>query len=167
MLEGLFSQLPYAGAIITIVIIVVGGAAGLYMLSDFRDKRRKKLDASDDRLIGLLQTTVSELEKKVNKQTDDIESLTKKVTALERENETLVKVLQGRDAQTQKFYEQGFQSMRKTDEIHEGIEALTKVVQKLGESIERNNEMTTEFVKTMKDHFLNVCIGSEDAKSAV
>lgn len=156
MIEGFFSQLPYAGAVITIVVIVVGGSAGLYMLSDFKDKRKKKLDASDDRLINILQTTVSELEKKVNKQTEDIEGLTKKVTALERENETLVKVLQGRDAQTQKFYEQGFESMKKTDEIHDGIEELTKVVKTLGESISKNNDMTAEFVKTMKDHFLNV-----------
>lgn len=139
-----------------IIIVVVGFFASMYMLSDYRDKRKKKLDASDDRLITILQTTVTELEKKVNKQTTDIEGLSKKIVALERENETLIKVLQGRDAQTQKFYEQGFESMKKTDEIFECMETLISAVTKLGESMEKNNTMTTEFVATMKDHFLNV-----------
>jgi septal ring factor EnvC (AmiA/AmiB activator) len=155
-MEAFFSQLPYAGLIITIVVIVLGGAAAFYMLSDYNDKRKKKLDASDDRLINLLQTTVAELEKKVNKQTTDIESLTKKVTALERENETLVKVLQGRDAQTQKFYEQGFESMKTTGEIYETLTRLVEGISVLGHSIEKNNDMTTDFVKTIKEHFLNV-----------
>ena len=155
-MEAFISQVPYAGVIIMIIIVVVGFFASMYMLSDYRDKRKKKLDASDDRLITILQTTVNELEKKVNKQTTDIESLVKKVSALEKENETLVKVLQGRDEQTQKFYKQGFESMQKTDEIFECMETLVKAVTHLGESLEKNNTMTADFVKTMKEHLLNV-----------
>lgn len=155
-MEALFTKLPYAGVIIGFVVVVLGVSAGLYMLDGFRDKKKKTSDATDDRLITLLQTTVTELEKKVNKQSTDIESLTKKVTALERENETLVKVLQGRDAQTQKFYEQGFDSMAKTTEIHDSMKTLIESVKSLGESIVKNNDMTTDFVKTIKEHFLNV-----------
>jgi len=88
------------------VLAAIAGGFSAYIIYN-RNK-----DGSDDRLIGILQKTVDELEKKVNKQSDDIESLTKKVDELERENETLIEVLQGRDKSTLEFQRQMLEAMR-------------------------------------------------------
>lgn len=60
-------------------------------------------DGADDRLIKILQTTVEEMEKKVDSQGEEIEELTLKVAALTTTNETLTRILQGRDENTQRF----------------------------------------------------------------
>ncbi len=155
-METLLDKVPYSGVIVAIVVVVMGIAASLYMLDGYRDRKKKNQDATDDRVISLLQLNVKELEKTVSKQTVDIEGLSKKVTALERENETLIKVLQGRDAQTQEFYKQGFEAMKKTDEIRNSLDVLVKAVKTLSSGLKTNNDMTTDFVKTIKEHFLIV-----------
>jgi hypothetical protein len=60
-------------------------------------------DGADDRLIKILKETVDTLEKRVTKQDEDIRGLTKTVTELKTTNETLTKVLQGRDDTTLTF----------------------------------------------------------------
>ena len=101
------SQLPSSPiGWIGLVLAAIAGGFSAYIIYN-RNK-----DGSDDRLIGILQKTVDELEKKVNKQSDDIESLTKKVDELERENETLIEVLQGRDKSTLEFQRQMLEAMR-------------------------------------------------------
>lgn len=91
---------------------------GLYLVSIYKGKK----DGQDDRLINILQETVTALEKKVDTQkkehdstvtelTQKIDKLTEKVDHLEQENETLTKVLQGRDEKTQEFYKKAFEAI--------------------------------------------------------
>lgn len=108
------------GAVFSVVVI-----GGLYVLGLIKGKK----DNEDDRLIGILQDTVTALEGKVNQQkkehdeiltklTKEIKELSTKVDELEKENITLVKVLQGRDAETQEFYKQAFEAFKKVDVIN-------------------------------------------------
>jgi len=107
------------------IIITVGGiltvavVGGLYVVGLWKQKK----DGADDRLINLLKETVGELEKKVDNQKrehDDevvklnkkIDDLTSKVGELEKENQTLVEVLQGRDKSTLDFQRQMLEAMR-------------------------------------------------------
>lgn len=80
-------------------------------------------DGADDRLIGILKETVEALEKKVDDQKKDhddqvgqltkkIDELTEKVEELDRENHTLVKVLQGRDEATLEFQKQMLEAVK-------------------------------------------------------
>lgn len=126
-MENFLSTVP--GIIISIGGIIAVAVVGvLYIVGLWKNKK----DNADDRLIHLLQETVNEMEKKVNQQTLDIERLTKKVSDIERENETLVKVLQGRDEQTQTFYKEAFKAF---------------------ELVETMNKNQTEFLSLLAKHF--------------
>lgn len=101
------TQLPNSpiGWIGLTIAAIVGGFTA-YMFYN------KNKDGADDRLINILKETVDALEEKVNKQSNDIAALTKKVDELEKENETLVSVLQGRDKSTLEFQKQMLEAMR-------------------------------------------------------
>lgn len=123
------------------IVISIGGVfsvvvlGGLWILGIVKGKK----DNEDDRLIGILQDTVTALEGKVNQQkrehdeiltdlTAKIKVLGEKVDELERENTTLIKVLQGRDAQTQEFYKQAFDAFKKVDLINTNHNELMKLL---------------------------------------
>lgn len=155
-MEALINQVPYGGVVAGIVIVILGIAAGMYMLDSYRSKKKKEEDGDEDRLIGILQTTVKELEGKVDKLVAREKELTKEVSDLSKENKTLLAVLQGRDQQTQEFYKQGFESMKRSEQMFETMKTLVESVATLSKSIEKNNEMTADFVKTIKEHFLTI-----------
>lgn len=128
MIESLIGSLPFGEVIAGMIVLVLGIAAAIFALDNYKDKKKKTANETDDRLIVLLQTTVNELEKKVNKQTNDIIQLSKKLDSLEKENETLVKVLQGRDTQTQEFYKQAFHAMKISEETNELMKKLISLI---------------------------------------
>lgn len=116
---------------------VIAGGIALYGVFDKKSReRRKDENKTEDRVIDLLQKEVEILSVKVEQQDRDIKELTKKVSALETENETLVKVLQGRDDMTQKFYKDAYIAM-------ENIKKTYDV------AIGNNNNMT-ELIQLMK-----------------
>lgn len=118
------------GSIIIVITLAIGGGLAVYGIWDkVRRDRQKDTDGSEDRLIDLLQKTVNELEKKVNQQTADIKVITTKMQHLEKENETLVRVLQGRDDATQQFYRQMLESIKVTQSTHDTVTTLAKSVQ--------------------------------------
>lgn len=119
---------------IGLILAAIAGGFASYMFYN------RTKDGADDRLINILKNTVDQLEKKVNQQTTDIAELTKKVDALEKENETLVKVLQGKDEETQKFYKQAFEAMAVAKTTHELVVAI-------GESIKATNQSLTKFIE--------------------
>lgn len=82
--------------------IIVGIFAIIGMVDKSTRARRKEV-------AELLKEQVDALEGKV-------ELLSKQVEELKKENETLIRVLQGRDEQTQLFYKKGFESMKTIDE---------------------------------------------------
>ncbi len=134
MIEHFFTTVP--GIIVAVIGILAGSIIGLgYLISVVKGKK----DNADDRLINILKTTVDELETKVNKQTTDIAELTRKVTELSRDNETLTKLLQGRDDQTQDFYKRGFVAMDTIAQSHDILTTMAK-------SIEQTNVAMTKLI---------------------
>lgn len=114
---------------------MIAALAGGFTAYMFYNKNK---DGADDRLINILKETVDALEEKVNKQSTDIAALTKKVDELEKENETLIEVLQGRDKNTLEFQKQMLEAVRIGMETN-GLAKET--AHKLGELID-----------TMKEH---------------
>lgn len=119
MITEILKSLP---STITAWVLLIGmamvGSLAIYGLYDkARIERRRSSDSEDDRLINILKGTVDELEKKFTKATNDIDLLTAKVDHLSRENEALIKILQGRDEQTQEFYRQGFVMFKQVEGI--------------------------------------------------
>lgn len=117
-MELFFSTIPgiiiSVGGILAVVVIGIMYVIGLW---------KGKKDQQDDRLIKILEDTVKALEKKVNDQKTEsdetvnklskkIDNLTTKVDELERENKTLVDVLQGRDKATIDFQKQMLETVR-------------------------------------------------------
>lgn len=151
------------GGIISVLVIGVLYVLGLW---------KKGKDDEDDRLIQTLKETVEALDKKFkvkeeewdnqkkewSKRDDElntkIDTLTRKVGDLEHENETLVKVLQGRDEQTKKFYDQAFESMKVAQSTHEIVvdfassfkqtnENMAKLIELLGKHVDVADHMVT------------------------
>lgn len=91
----------------------------------------RQRDGADDRLIGILKQTVDELEKKVNKQDEDIKSLVGKVDRLKYINETLTKVLQGRDEATLAFQRELLNSASTAKETNQIAQNLEKSIGRL------------------------------------
>lgn len=145
--NNLFSSLPNTlmGWVAVLTVVVVGGVA-VYGIWDRKAKERKKeVDDGEDRLIDILQKTVTELEGKVNKQTDDIKNLTQQVELLNRDNKNYIDIFRGRDEQTQQFYKQGFESMKITQENHD---LLTTVAT----SIQNTNDNMTKLIDILGKH---------------
>lgn len=107
------------------IIIAVAGSVTILATAYFYGVGivKGKKDNADDRLIHILKETVEELEKKVDNQkkeydetvgtlTKKIDDLTEKVDELEKENSTLIEVLQGRDKNTLDFQKQMLEAMK-------------------------------------------------------
>lgn len=114
-------------------VFAVAVIGGLYVVGLLKGKK----DDEDDRLINILDKTVKALQGEVKKQKEDgdttikslnkkIDDLTIKVNELEKENLTLIKVLQGRDEQTAKFYSEAFKSMETAKATHKLVEDMNK-----------------------------------------
>lgn len=138
-MEHFLTTLP--GIIVAWTAITTGIIAGaLYVIGLIKGKK----DNADDRLIGILQETVTALEKKVDEQKkeydedkkkldtekneliDKVDKLTIKVDTLEKENKTLIEILQGKDEATTKFYEKAFESIEIGKQTHELVVTMSK-----------------------------------------
>lgn len=144
-MESLIGQLPYAGWIIAIVVLILGVAAGVYMLEGYRSKKKEEETKGEDRLIDILQKTVTELDKKVTKQDTDIKELTEEVRKVKDENKLLREVLQGRDADSKEFYKQAFESIKLARETHDVVTTLAK-------NMEVSNSNTTKLIELLGKH---------------
>lgn len=131
-MEQFFTTIP--GIVISLGAILVVVVTGLLYLLGLWKKGKNQ---EDDRLIGLLQETVTALEDKVNFQkqehdenmkelTEKIGTLITKVDFLELENKTLRDVLQGRDEQTQLFYKKAFEAIEIGHKTYEVVENMSK-----------------------------------------
>jgi len=133
-MEAFFTTIP--GVIIAIAgSIAIIATAVFYGVGVFKGKS----DNADDRLINILKETVDQLEIKVNQQSKDIESLTKKVDELEKENGTLIEVLQGRDKNTLDFQRQMLEAMKIGMETNglakHTAEKLTELMDMMGDHL--------------------------------
>jgi len=144
-MENFILALPYGYVLMGFVLFALGVAAAYYFVDKDRRARRIEEKNAEDRLITLLKTTVTEFENKFSAQDKKIAELTKKVDDLEKENGTLIEILQGKDEQSKKFYEQAFKSMEVSQETH-------KIVLKLAESMSQTNETVARLFDLLSKH---------------
>jgi len=115
-------------------------------LFDKRSRERKKeVDGSEDRLIDILNKTVNELQKKVDKQSGDIENLIQEVGELKRDNEKYIDIFKGRDESTKEFYKQGFESMKLARETHDAVSTMVK-------NMEITNQNASKLIELLGKH---------------
>ncbi len=141
MKEFLTSLPSTFGGWIVMIGFFVFGAVAIYGLFDKRFKERSKektdeLDKSEDRLIDVLQKTVTQLETKVNKQTADIEHLTQEVNELKRDNQKYIEIFQGRDSETKKFYESGYAAMKLLNDTHDAVTTMAKSIEDTNKALQ-------------------------------
>lgn len=115
-------------------IVLVGAVAIYGQVDKLMRARAKENGSADDRLINILKQTVEELSTKVNEQQRQIEGLNNKMEILQKENQTLTAVLQGRDAGTIEFQKNVLSRIETTRTICEStnanVERLCEVLEK-------------------------------------
>ncbi len=119
------------GAILAVIVTGLLYVLGLY---------KKGKDGEDDRLIKILQSTVEELEKKVNKQSEDIANLSEEVEELRQDNKKYIEIFQGRDKKTEEFYQQGFEAIKLARETHD-------IITTVAESIRNTNSAMVKLIE--------------------
>lgn len=125
------------GAILTVVV-----TGFLYIIGIWK----KGKDGEDDRLIKLLQTTVEELEKKVNKQAQDIEELSTEVQKLREDNKRYIEIFQGRDKETQEFYKAGYKAIETLTNTHDIITTVAESIKNTNSAMEKLIELISKSV---------------------
>lgn len=135
-MESLLTQLPYAGVVISIVVVILGIAAGLYMLEAYRSKKVVYQNEADDRLNKILKDTVEELSKKVDGLEKREKELTREVGELRKENERYLNILQGRDNDTQEFYKKSLESIQMVKGTHEMVQTLLQTLTDTNKNLE-------------------------------
>lgn len=94
------------------------------------DKRVKDAQAADDRLIKTLQTTVDTLDSEVVKLKENDIKRGEEIAGLRAENDTLIKVLTGRDDRAKAFYDN-------FDQTAELIKATHQLTAQLAQNCDR------------------------------
>ncbi len=124
------------GVVISLGAILTVAVTGLlYVVGIFK----KGKDGQDDRLINILQQTVTELEKKVNKQTVDIEKLTQEVKILKLDNAKYIEIFQGRDGETKEFYKRMYSTIDTISQTHD-------IITTMATSIENTNRTMAQLI---------------------
>lgn len=125
--------------------------------------RKKQLDDATRTLIETLQETVDALKEDLDTQKTKIKTLEtnqaeniQKIKDFEYENQMMKDLLRGQDEDTKAFRKEAYASMETTNRTLELVQRLVTVVENNTKGIEKNNDMTFEFVKTLREHFLTV-----------
>lgn len=132
-----------SGIIVVITLVIVGGVA-IYGIADktMRDRRKDALEAADG-LIGTLQKTIVELEDRLKTVEVDYKSMSTQMAALHVANETLTKVLQGRDDNSIQFQSKVFEAVNLAQDTN-------KIVRALENGVEKMVKATEHLAKTME-----------------
>lgn len=142
-MEYFFTTIPGVvislGAILAVVVTGLLYILGIY--SKQKLERKKEEDAGDDRLIKLLQTTVTELEKKVNQQTLDIEELSTEVAELRKENKIYIDIFQGRDGDTKEFYKKAYEAIEIARQTHDLMGTVAESIKNTNSAMEKLIEL--------------------------
>lgn len=124
--------------ITAITIVVLGGFSAITLLKGALKDQKDTGDKADDRLINLLQATVSNLEKEVNTLKSNQAENIVQIEKLKTSNQVMTDILQGRDIQTQEFQKKGFVAMKVIDELATQINLTNKNVERLYSVIEQH-----------------------------
>lgn len=122
--------------IVGILSLAVIGLLALFGLFNRAGKQKAdETNKADDRLIGLLQGTVSQLEKKVGEQASLIKSMGDRMTALESDNKLMRDLLQGRDERTQMLIDKGLETLSALSELMTTVQDTNTKVNDLHKTI--------------------------------
>lgn len=100
-------------------------------------------DRADDRLINLLRSTVDTLDRKVKVLEEEQSKTRLELTRLRTENETMSKILQGRDTSTVEYQKASYESMKLLAETY-------KVSQETNANVEKLYRLLDEHFKSIK-----------------
>lgn len=133
------AQLPqtlvgWAG-FITLIIVGVFAVWGLFDKT-LRDRRKDAVAAADD-VIKALNERVDQLTNRVEELETEQAVHIKQIAELKATNETLTKILQGRDENTIKFQKEVGDAIKTTNGINEIIKKVERQVGTMAEAMER------------------------------
>ena len=121
---------------------------GLFAIIGFfkkkKDEKTDETNKADDRLVGLLQGTVDQLEKRLESQTASLTSSLNRITAIETENTVYKELFQGRDIQMQKFMKDGFETMALVPDMIEMMKRTNENVEQLYKILITQNKALVE-----------------------
>lgn len=125
-------------AISILSLVVIGFLAVIGFFTKRRNELQERTAEADNRLIGLLQGTVTELEKKLLTQTKSLDDALKRLIALETENNMFKEIFQGRDDKMQQFMAQGFAIMAQVPQMSQAITTTGQNVERLMHLLEKH-----------------------------
>lgn len=106
--------------------------------------RRKQLDEANAKLVSILEETIKAQDKKIDEMNGRINILQehqkeniKEIEKIKHENGLLQAVLQGRNEDTTKFYQEGFKAMSTVADTHKLIVGLTESMNSFIISLEK------------------------------
>ena len=88
-------------------------------------------DEAADGLVKILQQTVDALQKQVDELKRSHTEQSREISQLRGENNTLMKILQGRDEMAVKFQSEGFGAFARIQTMADGFEHLAEVLETL------------------------------------
>lgn len=133
-----------AGWVSVISVVILGVFATLNIFDKARAARADTQNKADDRLINLLQQSITTLEKRLSEAEKTIKNFEVAMGKLQAENKVLKDVLQGRDNQMQEFMARGFQTMdlipslmNTSAQTNKNVERLAGLMEKHLEALEK------------------------------
>ena len=120
------------------------GALALYGLFDkVRSKKNGEVENANEKLIGLLQDTVNELEKRFTELSGEYRKLSGDFEDLMGKHKIVVEILQGRDKQTQEFYVKAYEVMEIAKSTNTMVKTLAESQNVLFRIIEAHFKTST------------------------
>lgn len=143
----LLTNIPSLVTILTLDVLGLFAIIGL-----FEKGRRDQMKQKDEQIEILIQTMkdrIDLLSTEVKEAKDEAKGATVKFEKMKSENDTLIKVLQGRDETMQKFIADGFGAMRLGAQTHDLAVQNNGYLKKLAESM-------AELNKALAKHYKNI-----------
>ncbi len=100
-------------------------------------KRREESEKVSNRLVDYLQTTVNSLDTEMKSLKTQQQENILKLTKVTSENELLTKLVQGRDETTQQFQREGFEAIKRSEEILATVKTTNELVKVANANIEK------------------------------
>ena len=127
-----------AGWVSFISLAIMGVFAALNIFDKTRTAKAQTQNMADDRLIDILQKSISALETRLADAERSVKQFEIDMGKLLSENKVLTRVLQGRDDQMQEFITRGFQAMEVIPNIMQAATQTNENVERLAKLMERH-----------------------------
>lgn len=134
--------------IVGLIIALVVGLIAIYGLFDkkVKDKLGEE-NTLEDRIRNLYKEESDAQTKKITDLTEKVNSLEKEMTRVSDENKVFKDVFQGRDSQTLEFQRQGFDAIKKANELHAMLVEQKEIALQTNKNIERLATAIEKYLK--------------------